>query len=101
MKKLISIDHLSSGMFLDADVVVETGDGADENRFLEPRNAVRTGASNRRARLTGKMHERIENEGGLLISSEGLVDRLRQTGLSMVTIDTDSRAGISVSHREK
>ena len=89
MKKLISIDHLSGGMFLEADVVVEQADGDEANRFLEPRNAVRTGSSAKRARLTGKMHEKIESQGGLLISSDALVDRLRQTGLSMVTIDTD------------
>ena len=89
MKKLISIDHLSAGMFLDADVIVEESAGEDPNRFLEPRNAVRTGAGAKRARLTGKMHERIEKNGGLTISSDALVDRLRETGLSMVTIDTD------------
>lgn len=89
MKKLISIDHLSSGMFLDADVAVEETEGDEPNRFLEPRNAVRTGSSAKRARLTGKMHERVKTNGGLLVSSDSLVERLRETGLSMVTIDTD------------
>lgn len=89
MKKLISIDHLSAGMFLDADVVVEDADGDEPSRFLEPRNAVRTGSGAKRARLTGKMHEKILKNGGLLVSSDALVDRLRETGLSMVTIDTD------------
>ncbi len=42
MKKLISIDHLTDGMFLDADVAVEESGGDEPNRFLEPRNAVRT-----------------------------------------------------------
>ena len=88
MKKLISIKHLRPGMFLDADVVVEARDG-EETRFLEPRGAVRIGASSRRARLTGKMHERIIQEGGLVVSSDALIERLRLTGLSMVTIDTD------------
>ena len=89
MKKLISIDHLSAGMFLDADVVVEDADGDEPGRFLEPRNAVRTGSGAKRARLTGKMHEKILKNGGLLVSSDALVGRLRETGLSMVTIDTD------------
>ena len=89
MKKLISIDHLSAGMFLDADVVVEDADGDEPSRFLEPRNAVRMGSGAKRARLTGKMHEKILKNGGLLVSSDALVDRLRETGLSMVTIDTD------------
>ncbi len=88
MKKLISVDHLQAGMFLDASVVVEDRDG-EETRFLEPLNAVRTGSSAKRARLTGKMHERISNDGGLLVSSDALVKTLRSTGLSMVTIDTD------------
>jgi len=89
MKKLISIEHLASGMFLDADVVVEESGGDEPGRFLEPRNAVRLGDGAKRARLTGKMHERIEKNGGLMVSSDALVDRLRETVLSMVTIDTD------------
>lgn len=88
MKKLISVDHLQAGMFLEAEVIVEERDG-EETRFLEPLNAVRTGSSAKRARLTGKMHEKISKNGGLLISSDALVTRLRETGLSMVTIDTD------------
>ena len=76
-------------MFLDADVVVEESGEEEPGRFLEPRNAVRTGSGAKRARLTGKMHERIEKNGGLLVSSDALVDRLRETGLSMITIDTD------------
>ena len=89
MKKLISIDHLSAGMFLAADVVVEEADGDEPSRFLEPRNAVRVGSRSKRARLTGKMHERVVRDGGLLVSSDSFVDRLRETGLSMITIDTD------------
>ena len=89
MKKLISIEHLTDGMFLDADVAVEESGGDEPNRFLEPRHAVRTGSGAKRARLTGKMHERIEQNGGLMVSSSTLVARLRETGLSMVTIDTD------------
>ncbi|MFC1525303.1 HD-GYP domain-containing protein [Candidatus Latescibacterota bacterium] len=88
MKKLISIDHLSPGMFLEAEVAVEQRDGEDY-RFLQAANAVSTGTQAKRARLTGRMHERIENDGGLLVSSDSLVERLRETGLSMVTIDTD------------
>ena len=88
MKKLISIQHLAEGMFLEAEVVLEEKDG-EEYRFLQARNAVSTGGSAKRARLTGKMHEKIEKNGGLVVSSSGLVERLRETGLSMVTIDTD------------
>ena len=69
MKKLISVDHLQAGMFLEASVVVEDRDG-EETRFLEPLNAVSTGSSAKRARLTGKMHEKISNNGGLLVSSD-------------------------------
>ena len=94
MKKLISISHLKTGMFLDAEVVVEDRDG-EEQRFLQARNAVSTGAQSKRARLTGKMHERIGQDGGLVIASDGLVERLRETGLSMVTIDTDKGADLS------
>ncbi len=88
MKKLISIENLAEGMFLEADVVVEERDG-EEQRFLAPRDSVSTGGQSKRARLTGKMHEKIEAQGGIKISSEGLVERLRQTGLTMVSIDTD------------
>ena len=88
MKKLISVEHLQAGMFLEAEVVVQERDG-EELRFLQAANAVSTGAQAKRARLTGRMHERIEKDGGLLVSSDSLVERLRETGLSMVTIDTD------------
>ena len=94
MKKLISVDYLQAGMFLEASVIVEDRDG-DETRFLEPLNAVRTGSSAKRARMTGKMHEKISNNGGLLVSSDALVTRLRETGLSMVTIDTDKGADLA------
>jgi len=93
MKKLISIKHLTEGMFLAAEVVVEEKDG-EQFRFLQAKDAVGTGGSAKRARLTGKMHEKIESSGGLLVSSSGLVDRLRETGLSMVTIDTDKGADL-------
>ena len=88
MKKLISIDHLAEGMFLEAEVVLEERDG-EEHRFLQAKNAVSTGGTAKRARLTGKMHEKIEKDGGLRVASGALVERLRETGLSMVTIDTD------------
>jgi hypothetical protein len=35
------------------------------------------------------MHEKIAAQGGIKISSEGLVERLRQTGLTIVSIDTE------------
>ena len=87
MKKRISIDNLTPGMFLEADVVVEERDG-EEYRFLQARDGLSTGGLSKRARLTGRMHEKIEAEGGITVSSEGLVERLRQTGLTMVSIDT-------------
>ena len=82
------MDHLNVGMFLEAEAVSETRDGQEQN-FLSAKNAVSTGASSKRARLTGRMHEKIGQDGGLLITSEQQVKSLRQTGLSMVTIDTD------------
>jgi len=88
MKKLISMDHLNVGMFLEAEAVSETKEGQEQN-FLSAKNAVSTGSSSKRARLTGRMHEKIDQDGGLLITSENQVKSLRQTGLSMVTIDTD------------
>ena len=88
MKKLISIDDLRPGMFLEATVVVEDKDG-EQQRFLQAKNAVGTGSLSKRARLTGRMHEGIEKAGGLLISSSGVVSRLRETGLSIVSVDTD------------
>ena len=88
MKKLISVETLRAGMFLDAEVATEESNG-EPQYFLQAVNAVSTGSQSKRARLTGRMHERIQNDGGLLISSDNLVASLRQTGLSMVTIDTD------------
>lgn len=75
-------------MFLDAEVAEEERDG-ETQRFLQAVNAVSTGDRSKRARLTGRMHEKIQSDGGLLIRSDSLVTSLRETGLSMVTIDTD------------
>ncbi|MEW6751604.1 MAG: HD-GYP domain-containing protein [Candidatus Latescibacterota bacterium] len=88
MKKLISIEHLDVGMFLEAEAVAEVKDGV-EVRFLSARSALSTGMGSKRARLTGRMHEKIQQDGGLLITSRHQVASLRETGLSMVTIDTD------------
>jgi len=88
MKKLISIDDLKKGMFLEATVVVEKKDG-EEQYFLEAKDAVGTGSLSKRARLTGRMHEGVTKAGGLLISSSGVASRLRETGLTIVSIDTD------------
>ena len=87
MKKLIAIDNLQVGMFLDAEAVTESKDGEDL-KYLSARNSV-GGVSGKRARLTGRMHEKIEAEGGLRIASDSMVERLKSTGLSMVTIDTE------------
>lgn len=88
MKKLISIDHLEVGMFVDADVVVEQR-GDEEQKFLEARGALKTGGSGKRARLTGRMSDRIEAEGGLRLKSDSMLKALRDTGLKMLTIDTE------------
>ena len=88
MKKLISIDDLKKGMFLEATVVVEKKDG-EEQYFLEAKDAVGTGSLSKRARLTGRMHEGVTKASGLLISSSGVASRLRETGLTIVSIDTD------------
>ena len=60
MKKLIAIDNLQVGMFLDAEAVTESKDGEDL-KYLSARNSV-GGVSGKRARLTGRMHEKIEAE---------------------------------------
>ena len=88
MKKLISIDHLEPGMFVEADVV-EEGTNGDEGRFLQVRNAMVPLSTNKRARLTGRLCERIEKDGGLLLASEKHVQSLKETGVKMVSIDTD------------
>ena len=88
MKKLISIEDLDVGMFVEAETVTEVKDGM-EQRFLAAKNALSTGSSNRRARLTGRMHEKIEQDGGLLVTTGNQVRSLKETGLSMLTIDTD------------
>ena len=88
MKKLISVNDLRPGMFLDADVVDEVVDGESVS-FLEAKDAVSTGAKGTRARLTGRMNARVQRDGGVRIASDNQVQSLRQTGLSMVTIDTE------------
>ena len=88
MKKLITIDQLEVGMFLDANVVSE-GSNGEEHKFLEASNAATVVPTNKRARLTGRMYEKIEQEGGLYLATEKHVQSLKTTGLSMVTIDTD------------
>ena len=88
MKKLITIDQLEVGMFLDANVVSE-GSNGEEHKFLEASNAATVVPTNKRARLTGRMYEKIEQEGGLYLATEKHVQSLKTTGLSMITIDTD------------
>ena len=88
MKKLISINDLSAGMFVDAEVVAESHNG-DEQQFLVPQNAVCTGSSAKRARLTGKMGAKIKAAGGLLINSDAIINSLKQIGYKSITIDTD------------
>ncbi len=88
MKKLISINDLSAGMFVDAEVVAERGNG-DEQQFLVPQNAVCTGSSAKRARLTGQMGAKIKAAGGLLVKSDAIINSLKQIGYKSITIDTD------------
>ena len=88
MKKLISINDLSAGMFVDAEVVAESHNG-DEQQFLVPQNAVCTGSSAKRARLTGQMGAKIKAAGGLLINSDAIINSLKQIGYKSITIDTD------------
>ncbi len=74
-------------MFLEAQVASQVIEGEELN-YLVALNAT-GGLPNKRARLTGRMHEKITAEGGLLVTSDSMVERLRSTGLSMVSIDTD------------
>ena len=88
MKKLISIKDLRVGMFIDAEAVTDENDG-EEFKYLSAVNSTGTGSTGKRARLTGRMHEKIESDGGLLIASDNMIASLVSTGLSMVTIDTE------------
>ena len=88
MKKLISIKDLRVGMFIDAEAVTDEKDG-EEFKYLSAVNSTGTGSTGKRARLTGRMHEKIESDGGLLIASDNMIASLVSTGLSMVTIDTE------------
>ena len=88
MKKLISIKDLQFGMFLDAEAVTEEKDG-EEVKYLSATNVTGVGSAGRRARLTGRMNEKITQDGGLLIGNDNIIVSLRSMGLSMVTIDTD------------
>ncbi|MCH2662436.1 DUF3391 domain-containing protein, partial [bacterium] len=88
MKKLISIKDLRVGMFIDAEAVTDERDG-EEFKYLSAVNSTGTGSTGKRARLTGRMHEKIESDGGLLIASDNMIASLVSTGLSMVTIDTE------------
>ena len=88
MKKLISIKDLQVGMFLNAESETEEKDGK-QVQYLSVTNATGVGSTGKRARLTGRMHEKITQDGGLLIGSDNIIASLRSTGMSMVTIDTD------------
>ncbi len=88
MKKLISIKDFRVGMFIDAEAVTDERDG-EEFKYLSAVNSTGTGSTGKRARLTGRMHEKIESDGGLLIASDNMIASLVSTGLSMVTIDTE------------
>ncbi|MDP6699811.1 MAG: HD-GYP domain-containing protein [Candidatus Latescibacteria bacterium] len=88
MKKLISIKDLRVGMFIDAEAVTDEKDG-EEFKYLSAVNSTGTGSTGKRARLTGRMHQKIESDGGLLIASDNMIASLASTGLSMVTIDTE------------
>ncbi len=88
MRKLIGIAQLQVGMFVDAEAVTETRDGQPVY-YLAATRAVSLGPRGRRARLTGRMHEKVAQDGGLLLTSAHQIDNLRETGLTMVTIDTD------------
>ena len=88
MKELISIKDLRVGMFIDAEAVTDERDG-EEFKYLSAVNSTGTGSTGKRARLTGRMHEKIESDGGLLIASDNMIASLVSTGLSMVTIDTE------------
>ena len=88
MKKLISIDDLKAGMFLEADVVDEMVDGQTVS-FLDAKHTVSTGAKGKRARLIGRMNTKVQRDGGVRIASDAQVASLKATGLSMVTIDTE------------
>ena len=88
MEKLISISDLRVGMFVRARTVSDRREGGARH-YLEIVNGFSIGKTNRRARLTGRMHQTVEQNGGLLVSSEHQIERLRETGLAMLTIDTD------------
>ena len=87
MKKLISIDNLDVDMFVDADVVEEERDDQAQT-LLEARGALKLGPTSKRARLNTRMARRVKEEGGLRIRGANIIDALRQTGLKMLTIDT-------------
>ena len=75
-------------MFHDAEAITEEKDG-EEVKYLAATNANSVGSAGKRALLTGRMNEKIIQDGGLLIGSDNIVVSLRSMGLSMVTIDTD------------
>ena len=87
MKKPISINHLAVGMFLVGEVVSGSRNGPKRD-LLSLFNGVSTAPGNKKAFLTGRMSEKVAREGGVLIHSEDLIADLRETGLSIVTIDT-------------
>ena len=74
-------------MFLEAEVVSQVVDN-EELYYLAALNAA-GGHAKRRARLTGRIHEKVASEGDLVLASDAMINRLESTGLSMVSIDTD------------
>ena len=86
MGKLISIDQLEVGMFIEAQVLSALVDG-EIRHFLEPRDGVFAEATNKRARLTRDKHMQVLTDGGLLVTTDNYIAALRQTGIAKLSID--------------
>jgi uncharacterized protein len=91
MKKRISIEDLSVGMFVDADVQSMSIEG-EMRHFLVARDAVYSTPGRKKARLIRSKHKQVAHAGGILLSSVHHIAALQATGLSVVTIDTDKGA---------
>ena len=73
MIKLIPVDELKAGMFVQADVEVDDDD-EEVRYFLAPRNAIYETQTTKKARLLSSRYNSISADGGLLITSHQYVE---------------------------
>ena len=88
MRLRIPVKELHVGMFVEAQVLSILVDGGIRH-FLDLKDATYRESGKKRLRLAKRKYTQVSTQGGLLLRSRKLVDRLREVGAIEVTINTD------------